>query len=94
MGQAAFNFFASIDTDDAHFIVRFSDVDPGGKEIPVSRGTMKATHRAIDPKKSKPYLPYHLHDQAAPVKPGEINEYNIDLGYVVNVFKAGHRIKL
>ena len=29
-----------------------------------------------------------------PVVPGEINEYNVDLGKLTNVFRAGHRIKL
>lgn len=94
MGPAAFNFYASIDTDDAHFIAKLIDVAPGGKETGVARGTLKASHRAIDPAKSMPYAPWHPHTSAEPVKPGEINEYNIDLGMVVNVFRAGHRIKL
>ncbi len=94
IGPAAFNFFASIDTDDAHFIARLSDVAPTGNEITLSRGVLKASHRATDAVKTRPYLPYHPHDKAVPVNPGEINEYNIGLGNVVNVFKAGHRIKL
>jgi predicted acyl esterase len=94
IGPAAFNFYASIDTDDAHFIAKLSDVAPGGAEAPVSRGMLKASHRATDPAKTKPYTPYHTHTSAEPVKPGQVNEYNIDLGKVVNTFKAGHRIKL
>jgi uncharacterized protein len=94
IGPAAFNFYASIDTDDAHFLAYLSDVAPTGQETPVARGTLKASHRAIDPARSKPYLPYHPHTKAEPVAPGEINEYNIELGNLLNVFKAGHRIKL
>ncbi len=94
IGPAAFNFFASIDTEDAHWIARLSDVGPTGQETRVARGMLKASHRATDPSKSKPYLPYHTHTSAEPVKPGEVNEYNISLGNVVNIFKAGHRIKL
>ena len=26
--------------------------------------------------------------------PGEINEYNVSLGKITNVFRAGHRVKL
>jgi predicted acyl esterase len=94
IGPAAFNFFASIDQDDTNWIVKLSDVAPTGVEKPVSRGWLKASHRATDKKRSKPYAPYHPHTSADPVKPGEINEYSIGLGNVVNVFHAGHRIKL
>ena len=94
IGPAAFNFFASIDQDDTNWIVKLSDVAPTGAERPVSKGWLKASHRAVNAKKSKPYAPYHPHTSAKPVKPGEINEYAVGLGNIVNVFRAGHRIKL
>jgi len=94
IGPAAFNLFASIDQDDTNWIVKLSDVAPTGKDTPVSKGWLKASHRALDATKSSPSNPYHPHVSAEPVKPGEINEYAIGLGNIVNVFKAGHRIKL
>ena len=94
IGPTAFNFFASIDTDDTNWIVQLSDVVPGGPETGLAKGYLKASHRALDPEKSQPYHPYHKHTGSDPVKPGAINEYNVDLGVVSNVFKAGHRIKL
>ena len=94
IGTAALHLFASIDQDDTNWIVKLSDVWPTGKESPVSRGWLKASHRALDAAKSKPYNPYHPHSCVEPVKPGEINEYAIGLGNIVNIFKAGHRIKL
>jgi predicted acyl esterase len=93
-GPAAFDFFASIDQDDANWIVKLYDVAPAGKETAVARGWLKASHRALDQAKSTPYSPFHPHMRVDPVKPGEINEYAIGLGNVVNVFKAGHRIKV
>jgi uncharacterized protein len=94
IGQSAMRLFASIDQDDAHFIIKLSDVAPGGKEEGVARGILKASHRALDPARSKPYLPYHPHTSAEPVKPGEINEYAIDLGIILHIFRAGHQVKL
>jgi len=94
IGPAAMNLFASLDQDDTNWIVKLSDVAPTGKEAPMSKGWLKASHRALDATKSKPYDPYHPHTSAEPVKPGEINKYAIGLGYIVNVIKAGHRIKL
>jgi putative CocE/NonD family hydrolase len=94
IGPTAFNFFASLDTEDTNWIVKLSDVSPGGPETRLGKGYLKASHRSLDPEKSQPYRPYHKHTGADPVKPGAINEYNVDLGVVSNVFKAGHRIKL
>jgi predicted acyl esterase len=96
MGWAAFHFFASIDQDDAHFIARVSDVAPNGAEMSVGGGTLKASHRALDPEKSRPERPYHPHtrESVETIKPGEIYEYNVSLGMMVNIFRAGHRIKL
>ena len=38
IGPAAFNFYASIDTDDTNWIVKLSDVAPGGTETPLAKG--------------------------------------------------------
>ncbi|MEM2454858.1 MAG: CocE/NonD family hydrolase [Candidatus Bathyarchaeia archaeon] len=94
MGPVAIYFYASIDQDDTNWIVRLCDVTPDGKDITLGKGYLKASHRAIDPEKSKPGEPYHPHTSQEPVEPGRIYEYMIALGVVVNVFKAGHRIKL
>jgi len=96
IGPAAINFFASIDQDDTNWIVKLYDVASNGIETRVSKGLLKASHRALDPKKSKPYEPYHPHTKESieVIKPGEIYEYNISLNIISNVFKVGHRVKL
>ena len=93
---ASLNFFASVDQDDAHWMPKLFDVAPDGTETRLGKGYLKASHRALDPKKSRPGEPYHPHTKASlePIKPGEIYEYNIGLGVISNVFKAGHRIKV
>ena len=94
IGPVALNFYASIDTDDANWIVKLYDVDPAGNHFRLNKGYLKASHRATDPAKTKPYRPYHTHLKKDPIKPGEVNEYNIELGNITHVFKAGHRIKI
>jgi putative CocE/NonD family hydrolase len=96
IGQAAFNFYASIDQDDTNWIVKLFDVAPNGVETRVAKAFLKASHRALDPEKSRPYEPYHLHtrESVQPIKPGEIYEYNVGLKIISNVFKVGHQIKL
>lgn len=94
IGPAALHLYASLDQDDTNWIVKLTDVAPNGQESSVSRGTLKASHRALDPAKSTPYAPYHTHKSIDPVPAGEVIEYSINMGNVANVFKAGHRIKL
>jgi len=93
-GPIALYLYASIDQDDTHWFIRFNDVDPSGKRVPLSRGYLKASHRGLDEAQSKPWQPYHPHTKAEPVKPGEIYEYAIELMPNANVFKAGHCIEL
>ena len=93
-GPTVLHLYASIDTTDNNWIIALKDVAQDNTEVELSRGWLKASHRAIDEGKSKPWRPYHPHINSEPVVPGEIYEYVIELSPISNVFKAGHRIKL
>ncbi len=93
-GPIALSLHASIDQDDTNWFIRFNDVDPAGARTPLSRGYLKASHRALDATQSKPWRPYHTHTNPEPVKPGEVYEYAIELMPNANMFKAGHCIEL
>lgn len=93
-GPAAFTLYAAIDQDDTNWIVSLRDVHPDGRQVELSKGFLKASHRALDEAKSNPYEPYHPHVDPQPVEPGEVYEYAISMAPLSNVFKAGHRIKL
>jgi predicted acyl esterase len=111
-GPAVLNLFAAIDQDDTNWIVVIKDVGPdvsvmtvreGERELPkdlpereITRGWLKASHRAIDPQRSKPWKPWHPLTRAArkPVVPGEITEYAIEIMATANLFRRGHRICL
>jgi uncharacterized protein len=76
---------------------------PGEIDIPddlpereLTRGWLKASHRAIDAERSKPWRPWHPLTRAAqkPVEPGKIEEYKIEILSTGNLFRAGHRICL
>lgn len=93
-GPIALDLYAAIDQEDTNWIAVLKDVAPDGSEVELTRGWLKASHRALDPEKSKPWQPYHTHKNPGPVKPGEITEYEIEVRPTSNVFKAGHRIQL
>ncbi len=94
IGPIVLYLYAAISSEDADFIVKMKDVSPDGSEFVLSRGWLKTSHRETDKGKSKPWQPYHPHTSAAPVIPGEVNEYAIEVRPISNLFRKGHKIKL
>ncbi len=110
IGPMALYLHAAIDQDDTNWIIVVKDVGPdvsvrtarpGEVDIPddlaereLTRGWLKASHRAVDPERSTPWRPWHPLTRKAQQKivPGEINEYAIEILSTANMFKAGHRI--
>jgi predicted acyl esterase len=60
----------------------------------LTRGWLRGTHRKVDPKRSKPWEPFHPHTKSEPLTPGKIYEFNIPIVPTGNLFKAGSIIKL
>ena len=65
-------------------------------ERELTRGWLKASYRALDAERSKPGRPFHklTRSSIAPVTPGEVVEYQIQILATANQFKAGHRLCL
>jgi len=93
-GPSALYFFAALSTEDANWFVNLWDIASDGSRTLVTKGWLKASHRELDEKKSRPYQPYHKHLRKLPIKPDEVYEYAIDIRDTSYVFKAGHRIQL
>jgi putative CocE/NonD family hydrolase len=94
IGPGAVTLFASIDARDTNWMVSLLDVFPSGIEVEFNRGYLKASHRAVDERKSEPWRPWHPHTEAEDVAPGEVYEYRIELSPMSTVIAAGHRLKL
>ena len=93
-GTGALHIFAEIDTDDTNFIAKLYDVASKRKRTLMTSGYLKASHRELDEDKSTYGEPWHPHNRAVPVTPGEINEYAIRLYPFSFLIKPGHRIEL
>jgi predicted acyl esterase len=109
-GPVLLNLFAAIDQDDTNWIVILKDIGPdvsvmsareGERDIhntlperELSRGWLKASHRTIDPARSKPGRPWHplTREKQEKVRPGEIQDYAIEIMATANLFRKGHRI--
>jgi predicted acyl esterase len=96
--------YASSTARDTDFFVKLSDQFPQGAEDRarlanpafevVTRGWLRASHRALDPARSTDMVPYHTHRDPQPLEPGEVYKFEISLEPQAYRFKAGHRIRL
>ncbi len=88
-GPMMAKLFISSATADADLFVIVRVFDPAGRELtfmgstdpntPIANGWLRASHRRLDPVRSTPYRPYHPHDRAEPLTPGEIVECEIEI---------------
>jgi uncharacterized protein len=103
-GPSALKLFASSSTPDADFFIVLRVFTGDLKEIvfqgaidphtPVAQGWLRASHRKLDRKLSKPYRPYHTHDEKQPLKKGQIVELDVEIWPTSIVAPAGYRIGL
>ena len=93
-GPVALYLQASLDTEDATWIVSISDVASDGTTKLVTRGWLRASHRALDPDRSLPYQPYHPHLEREVLKRGEVYEFAIEIRETSYLFLSGHRMEL
>ncbi len=78
--------------------------DPEGAEVtfqgaldpntPVAQGWLRASHRALDPSKSRPYRPYHRHDREELLVPGEKVEVEVEIWPTCIVVPPGYELVL
>jgi len=94
IGPIVLNLYASTTDDEVFWFVSLREVDRDGNEKVLTRGWLRGTHREVDPKRSKPWAPFHPHTKSEPLTPDKIYEFNISLIPTCNLFKAGSKIKL
>lgn len=103
-GPSALKLFVSSSTADADifavlrvFSADFTEIvfqgaiDP---HTPIGQGWLRASHRKLDPALTKPWRPYHTHDEVQPLKPGETVELDVEIWPTSIVVPAGYRIAL
>ena len=89
--DADFFIVMRIFTGDLKEIVFQGAIDP---HTPVAQGWLRASHRKLDKKLSKPYRPYHTHDEKRPLKKGQQVELDIEIWPTSIVVPAGYRVGL
>ena len=95
---------ASSTRNDMDFFVKLSEQMPQSSEdrakdlnpayFWITKGWLRASHRALDGQKSTEMEPYHLHTRPEPITPGEVTKYDISVEPNAFQFKKGNRIRL
>jgi len=103
-GPVAAKLWLSSDTTDADVFLVMRVFDPAGKEVtfvgsndprtPVGLGWLRASHRKLDPERSRPYRPWHAHDDEQPLTPGAPVELDIEMWPTCIVVPPGYRLAL
>ena len=103
-GPSAVKLWASSSTKDADFFIVLRVFSGDMKEIvfqgaidphtPIAQGWLRASHRKLDKKLSRPYRPYHTHDEKRPLKKGQTVELDIEIWPTSIVVPAGYRVAL
>jgi predicted acyl esterase len=103
-GPLAAKLFVSSATSDADLFVVLRVFTPDLREVvfmgavdphtPVAQGWLRASHRKLDRALSTEYRPYHTHDEAQALRPGEVVPLDIELWPTSIVVPAGYRIAL
>ena len=101
-GPMAAKLFVSSSTEDADLFLIVRVFDPEGVELtfmgstdphtPIANGWLRVSHRALDPEKSTFYRPYHPHDKAEKLTPGEVYECDVEIVTSCIVVPAGWRV--
>lgn len=101
-GPLAMKLWVSSSTTDADLFIVLRLFAPDGSEVtfqgaidphtPIAQGWLRASHRKLDPELSRPWRPYHTHDERWLLQPGKPVELDIELWPTCVVVPPGYRL--
>ncbi|HSL26539.1 MAG TPA: CocE/NonD family hydrolase C-terminal non-catalytic domain-containing protein, partial [Acidimicrobiia bacterium] len=103
-GPIAARLWVSSSTTDADLFLIVRLFDPAGHEVtfegstdpntPIANGWLRASHRALDPERSRPWQPFHPHDRQEPLRPGAVYRLDVEIVPSCIVIPPGYRLGL
>ena len=103
-GPLAAKLHVSSSTTDTDLFLIVQLFDPDGEEVtfegstdpntPVANGWLRASHRALDPARSRPSQPFHPHDGVEPLEPGVVYDLDVEIVPTCIVIPVGFRLGL
>jgi putative CocE/NonD family hydrolase len=109
-GPIAAVLYVESDQTDTEFFIKISEqeavprlkgiiMERVARDVPppsvmVTRGWLKASHRALGLERSTPLRPHHTHTDPEPIEPGAIIRYDIEVWPTSYLFRQGNRIRV
>jgi uncharacterized protein len=103
-GPLVARLFIESRTCDADLFLVVQAFDPQGRELtymgstdpntPIALGWLRASHRRLDPVRTKPWQPFHPHDRLEPLSPGQVVQLDIEILPTSLVLPAGWSLVL
>lgn len=103
-GPVKLTLYVSSTRTDADFFVKLSEQLPQSAEdrakdlnpasFWITKGWLRASHRAVDAQKSTDMEPYHTHTDPQPIEPDTVYRLDISLEPIAHRFKMGNRVRL
>src|SRR4029077_12383848 len=94
IGPIALHLVAASSATDTDWYAKVADVAPDGSESIIPAGALRASHRALDPAKSRPERPYHTHTDPQPIEPGKFYDYDVEIWPTAYELQPGHQLQL
>jgi predicted acyl esterase len=101
-GPAAGRLTVASSTPDADIFLTQRVADPDGNDVTFTSGQdphgcagfgwLRASHRKTDAERSRPYRPWHTHDERWPLTPGEPVRLDIEIWPTSVIIPAGYRL--
>jgi len=100
-GPIDVTLYASANTRETQWVVNVEDIAPSGISTPLTEGALLGSARALDASRSwsvdgKMIMPYHPYTKAAsaPVVPGKVTRYDVEVFPTFATIAPGHRIRV
>ncbi|HLI21863.1 MAG TPA: CocE/NonD family hydrolase [Stellaceae bacterium] len=94
IGHSRLRLLAASSAIDTDWMAKLKDVAPDGSARDLTMGWLRASHRALDPARSKPYRPEHPHDRVEALVPHQETWFEIAILPTAHRFRTGHRLRL
>jgi putative CocE/NonD family hydrolase len=93
-GPLQLHLSAASTATETDWVARLSDVAPDGSETVITEGALRASHRALDVRRSTIGSPYHLDRPASALTPGQV--YAFDIAIIATAYRLapGHSLQL
>jgi putative CocE/NonD family hydrolase len=103
-GPLALHLWVSSTSEDMDIFATLRNIGPDGKDVwevgqhgqpvPLTKGWLRASHRKLDPERSRPYRPYHPHNERWWLTPNEPVECQVEIWSTCIVLRKGHKLRL